>query len=124
MANMRILACICLLLALALPTGACKSRGVIVTVVNDSSDALQNVGIKYRRDGNDVIEALGAIRNQETRRVRIPCDDETHLNLVFQDTHGRQHDELIDVYIYGGRSPLTVHVTANYTIRCEGCDRR
>lgn len=114
----------CLLAAMVVTAVACKSRGVTVTVVNESYGSLGNVGIKYRKAGNDAIEALGVIREKESRRVRIPCDDETHLNLVFQDAHGGQHDEFIDVYIYGGGSPLTLHIAANYTVRCEGCDRQ
>jgi hypothetical protein len=97
---------------------------VNITVVNDSSETLTDVTLKYRKQRNDVDEALGTLKKRETRGARIECDNETYLYLAFQDVHGAQHKELIDVYFDDGHSPLTLRVAADYTVRCEGCNRR
>ena len=93
-----------------------------VTVANDSAGALQDVGLKYRRRGNEVSEAVGAIKAHETRQVRIRFEGETFLYLLFRDADGKEHKEDIQIYLDGDvHSPITLHVSAAYVVRCDGC---
>src|SRR6266850_8004102 len=96
---MRTLTIVSLLIVLALLTAGCYERGIRVTVANDSSSELSNVGLKYRKQGNEVGEPLGTIRGQERKSARLVNDAESNLILVFRDPQGSQHNEQIDIYL-------------------------
>ena len=117
---MRKLKRLSLLTVLALVMVGCYPRGITVTVANDSSSELLDVALKYRKRGAEAIEPLGTIRLHASKSARLVNDAESSLILTFRDAQGTHHNEQIDIYLEGSHSPVTLHVTANYLVRCEG----
>jgi hypothetical protein len=96
-------------------------RGILVTVANETPDILTDVGLKYRKDGNEALAQIGPLRSgQFLRAPKIIFDDESNLILTFRDPTGAVHTPQVDIYLEGAHDPVTLRVRPDYTIWCDG----
>jgi hypothetical protein len=110
-----------LLIVLPFVAVGCYRAGISVSVVNDSSGELFDVGLKYQKHRSEAVQALGTIPSDGTKSTRIVNDNESNLILTFRDARGGLHNEQIQIYLEYSHSPVTLHVSRDYSVRCEGC---
>jgi allophanate hydrolase subunit 1 len=100
---------------------ACYRRGISVTVVNEGSVAVTDVTLHYAKDRAEAAVSLGNIEANKAEHVRLVNDAESNLVISFRGPDGSQHKQPIDVYLENSHEPIKLHITRDYTVRCEGC---
>jgi hypothetical protein len=108
-------------LCLGLASIGC-AQGIWITVSNQTPVTLTDVGLKYRKNGNEALAQIGAVRPGESVRAsKIFFDAESNLILTFRDAKGVVHNPQVDIYLdVGSHDPVTLRVRNDYTIWCEG----
>jgi hypothetical protein len=98
------------------------ARGVEVTVRNDSRETISDVRVQYQKDLQQREATLGTIESGKSAQTEIVYyDAERPIRLRFRERQGRNHDEAIDVYLERSHRPITLTVTMEYAVKCEGC---